>query len=227
MQFDLVKDKHAAYIVVARTEAPGVLRAAKDLQRDVTKITAYTPNIVHSLAAAGKKCVVIGSTDCPEGKALLETVGVPTSDLDGKWECFKHRVRNNAGGKEQVLAIAGSNVRGTIFGIYDFEQKHMDVDPFWFWADHEPPTRAELVYDECIDFGPTKEPTWKYRGWTLNDHPQLIEWMETGLVKRARYGRYMFSIHHEVFDRLWEAALRLKMNMFAWYFVDADWQPDR
>ena len=63
---------------------------------------------------------------------------------------------NNAGGKEQVLAIAGSNVRGTIFGVYDFEQKHLGVDPFWFWADHEPPTRGELIFDESINFGPTQ-----------------------------------------------------------------------
>ena len=34
------------------------------------------------------------------------TVGV--DDLAGKWECFKYRVLNNAGGKQQVLAIAGS-----------------------------------------------------------------------------------------------------------------------
>ena len=227
LQFDLARDTQCAYIVLAEAEHPGVLRAAKDLQRDVTKITGFTPNIVHSLDEASDKCIVIGSADCAEGKALLASVGVPTDDLDGKWECFKYCVLNDAGLKQQVLAIAGSNVRGTIFGVYEFEHKHMGIDPFWFWADHEPLTRSELRYDDRINFGPTKEPTWKYRGWTLNDHPQLIEWIETGLVKRARYGRYMFSIDHQVFDRLWEAALRLKMNMFTWYFIDVDWQPDR
>ncbi len=236
-RIELAKGTECASIVVAASEAKGVLRAAEDLQRDLTKITGLTPNIVHRLDDCGEKCIVVGSADCPEGKALLATVGLATDDLDGKWECFKYRVLNPSDSKDsdgksstnktQVLAIAGSNLRGTIFGIYDFEQKHLGVDPFWFWADHEPPCRAELILDEQVDFGPSREPTWKYRGWTLNDHPQLIEWMETGLVKRARYGRYMFSIHPEVFDRLWEAALRLKMNMFTWYFVDVDWQPDR
>jgi len=226
-QLELAKGTEVAYIVLAKTEHKGVLRAAKDLQRDITKITGLTPNIVHALDEASGKCVVIGTANCPEGKALLKSVEVSTDDLDGKWECFKHRVLNDVGGKQQVLAIAGSNVRGTIFGIYDFEHKHMGVDPLWFWADHEPATRSELCYDDGIDFGPSKEPTWKYRGWTLNDHPQLIEWIESGLVKRARYGRYMFSIDNEAFERLWEAALRLKMNMFTWYFIDVDWQPDR
>ncbi|MCX6907519.1 MAG: glycosyl hydrolase 115 family protein [Verrucomicrobia bacterium] len=226
-RIELVKDAEPAYIVLAKTEHKGVMAAAKNLQRDITKITGVTPNIVHSLGETWGKCIVLGSADCAEGKALLARVGVAVDDLTGKWEVFKYRVLNNVGGKEQVLAIAGSNVRGTIFGIYDFEQKHLGVDPFWFWADHELATRGELIFDDRVNFGPSKEPTWKYRGWTPNDHPAFMEWMESGLVQRTRYSRYMFAIHPEVFERIWEAALRLKMNMFAWYFVDIDWQPDR
>ncbi len=227
LRFELVAGVEPATIVLAKGEHPGVLAAAKDLQRDVTKITGVTPNIVHSLGDCAEKCVVLGSADCPEGKTLLASVGVNVDDLTGKWETYKWRVLNDVGGKQQVLAVAGSNVRGTIFGVYEFERMHMHVDPFWFWADHEPPTRGELVFDNRVDFGPAKEPTWKYRGWTLNDHPQFMEWIESGLVQRARYSRYMFAIHHEVLQRLMEAALRLRMNMFTWYFLDIEWQPDR
>ncbi len=224
---DLVKDAEPAYIVLAKSEHRGIMAAAKDLQRDITKITGVTPNIVHSLSESWGKCIVIGSADCPEGQKLLASVGVETDPLAGKWEVYQWRVLNDVGGKEQILAISGSDTRGTIFGVYDFEQKHLGVDPLWFWSDHEPPTVGELTFDDSINFGPSKEPTWKYRGWTLNDHPIFMEWMESGLVQRTRYSRYMFAIHPEVMDRLWEAALRLKMNMFAWYFVDVDWQPDR
>lgn len=224
---ELAKSTQPAYIVVAKSEHRGVLAAAKDLQRDVTKIAGVTPNIVHELRGATDKCIVIATADCDEGRALLAAVGVPVDDLTGKWESFKYRVVNNVAGKRQVLAIAGSNVRGTIYGVYDFEQKHLGVDPLWFWADHEPPTRGELVFDDRINFGPSKEPTWKYRGWTLNDHPQILEWIQTGLIQRTRYGRYMFPMHPEVITRFCEAALRLKMNMFTWYFIDVDWQPDR
>ncbi len=226
-RFDLLRDLEPAYIVLAQSEHKGLMAAAKDLQRDVTKITGITPNIVHSLADSWGRCVVLGSADCPEGKALLASVGMPVDDLAGKWETYKWRVLNSVGGKDQVLAIAGSNVRGAIFGVYEFERLHLGVDPFWFWADHEPANRGELSFDASIDFGPSQEPTWKYRGWTLNDHPQFMEWMQSGLVQRARYSRYMFAIHHEVIERLCEAALRLKMNMFTWYFIDIDWQPDR
>lgn len=226
LRFELIKGVDPAYIVIALSEQPGVMAAAKDLQRDITKITGVTPNIVHSLNQTSNRCIVIGSADCPEGKELLASVDVSVEELEGKWELFKYEVLSDVGGKDQVFAIAGSNLRGTIFGIYDFEQKHMGVDPLWFWADNEPSHRDELIFDSSINFKSLKEPTWKYRGWTLNDHPQLIEWMHTLLVQRARYGRYMFAMHPEVFDRFYEAALRLKMNMFTWYFIDIDWKPD-
>ncbi|MCL5742339.1 MAG: glycosyl hydrolase 115 family protein [Acidobacteria bacterium] len=208
-------------IVVARGEHNGVMAAAKDLQRDLTKITGVTPNIVRAMPAGEGIRIVIGSADCAGGKALLASVGVPVNDLAGKWEVFKYRAVN-----AQILAIAGSSFRGTIFGIYDFEHKHLGVDPLWFWDDHDPPVRKNLVFEAGMNYGPSKEPTWKYRGWTLNDHPQLIEWMESGLVHRTKYKRYPFVMHPEVIGRLAEAALRLKMNMLTWYFVDIDWQPD-
>jgi len=225
-RFELVCNLEPATIVLAADEHPGVLAAAKDLQRDVTKITGVTPNIVHALDECGGKCVVLASADRPGGKALLARFGQPLDGLAGQWERFRYRVVNDVGGKQQVLLVAGSDFRGTIFGLYDFEQKHLEVDPLWFWCDHEPPTRGELIFDSRIDYGPSPTPTWKYRGWTLNDHPQMIEWMESGLVQRARYARYMFAIHSDVIERLCEAALRLKMNMFTWYFIDVAWQPD-
>jgi hypothetical protein len=223
---EIVKDAVPAAIVVAASEHRGVHAAARDLQRDITKISGVTPNIVHSFNAARGNFILLGAADCPAGKALLASAGVSTADLDGKWEIFKRRVVYDAAHDRRILAIAGSNPRGTIFGLYDFEHRHLGVDPFWFWADHEPPTRGELVFDDRIDAGPVNEPTWKYRGWTLNDHPQLIEWLESGIVQRARYGRYMFALHPETIERLCEAALRLRMNMFTWYFIDIEWQPD-
>ncbi|MDD4192095.1 MAG: hypothetical protein PHI28_12240, partial [Mangrovibacterium sp.] len=110
-QFELVKGVIPADIVLAKNDHKGVMAAAKDLQRDITKITGVTPNIVHSLNETGNKCIVIGSADCPEGKSLLASVGVSVDELTGKWELFKYGIFNNVGGKKQVLTIAGSNVR--------------------------------------------------------------------------------------------------------------------
>jgi hypothetical protein len=223
---EVVKDAAPASIVVAASEHKGVQAAARDLQRDITRIAGVTPNIIHSFPVAPGDFILVGSADCAEGRALLASVGVPTDDLAGKWEIYKRRVVNDARRGRRVLAIAGSNPRGAIFGVYDFEHKHLGVDPLWFWADNEPPTRGEIVFDDRIDAGPVREPTWRYRGWTLNDHPQLIEWLESGVVQRTSSARYMFGLHPETVERLCEAALRLRMNMLTWYFVDIEFKPD-
>jgi citrate lyase beta subunit len=100
---DIVKDAEPAYIVLAKPKHKGVMAAAKDLQRDITKIMGVTPNIVHSLSETWGMCIVLSSADCEEGKVLLAAAGVGADDLAGKWEIFKYRALNNVGGKEQVL----------------------------------------------------------------------------------------------------------------------------
>jgi predicted outer membrane protein len=84
--FDLVVDVEPADIVLARQEHKGLLAAAKDLQRDITKITGVTPNIVHSLERALGQVRRARQRGLPEGKALLASVGVDVDDLAGKWE---------------------------------------------------------------------------------------------------------------------------------------------
>ena len=92
LEFALVKGVDPAYIVLAASEHSGVHTAARDLQRDITKITGVTPNIVHSLKETAGRCVVIGTADCPDGKALLASVGVTVDDIAGKWELFKYQI---------------------------------------------------------------------------------------------------------------------------------------
>ncbi len=54
---------------------------------------------------------MLGSADCPEGAALLASVGVGVDDIKGKWEVFKYRVLNDVGGKKQVLAVTAWEVK--------------------------------------------------------------------------------------------------------------------
>ena len=82
---EIVKSVRVADIVVAKGEHKGLMAAAKDLQRDITKISGVTPNIVHALNQTGGYCIVLGSADCPEGAALLASVGVKVDDIKGKW----------------------------------------------------------------------------------------------------------------------------------------------
>jgi hypothetical protein len=98
------------------------------------------------------------------------------SGVKGKWESFTSQVvKNPVPGCDKALVIAGSDPRGTIFGIYDISEQ-IGVSPWYFWAD-TPPKKSENLYVK----GKKKvqgEPSVKYRGFFLNDEqPALTNWV--------------------------------------------------
>src|SRR5262249_18777336 len=96
--------------------------------------------------------------------------------------------------------IAGSDKRGTIFGIYDVSGQ-IGVSPWHWWAD-VPTARRDNLY---VRPGVYKqgEPSVKYRGIFLNDEgPSLMTWV------RANYKDFT----HEFYENVFELLLRLKAN---------------
>ncbi len=112
-------------------------------------------------------------------------------------------------GVESALVIAGSDKRGTIYGIYDLS-KEMGVSPWYYWADVPVVHRDELfVKARRYIQGP---PSVKYRGIFLNDEaPDLSNWIlekygaAPGFSGAANYGRGFYT-------NLFEVILRLKGN---------------
>ena len=96
--------------------------------------------------------------------------------------------------------IAGSDKRGTIYGIYDVSEQ-IGVSPWYWWADvpvqHQD---ALFVKPGAYVQGP---PVVKYRGIFLNDEaPSLTGWVH------EKYGNY----NHEFYTKVFELLLRLKAN---------------
>ncbi|HVU22525.1 MAG TPA: glycosyl hydrolase 115 family protein, partial [Opitutus sp.] len=118
-------------------------------------------------------------------------------------------------GVERALVIAGSDKRGTIYGIYEVSQQ-IGVSPWYWWADAVPEHHDALfVKAGVLEQGP---PAVKYRGIFLNDEaPDLTNWIQAkfGTVKPgdnppvppgiANYG-------HEFYAKLFELMLRLRAN---------------
>lgn len=128
--------------------------------------------------------------------SLAESGVIDTSGIDGKWESFT--VQEN-GGK---LIIAGSDKRGTIYGIYDFCEK-IGVSPWEWWSDVTP-EKADELYINMPDGGYTEdEPSVQYRGIFLNDEYNLNQWstsMGTG------------NMNPQTYEKVFELLLRLKAN---------------
>src|SRR5262249_27756632 len=115
---------------------PGVVRAAKDLQTDVARVTGITPIITHDKVAPGSHAIILGTI----GKRrlldqLIAEKRIDVASLTGKWEAtLTEIVKNPEPGVESALVIAGSDKRGTIYGIYNLSQQ-IGVSPWYWWAD--------------------------------------------------------------------------------------------
>ena len=132
-------------------------------------------------------------------------------DLKGKTE--KYIIKTIYG----QLVIAGSDKRGTVFGIYELS-KQMGVSPWYYWAD-VPVVKRENIYvlpGEYTD----GEPNVRYRGIFLNDEaPCLTSWVKNTFG--TNYG------DHRFYEKVFELILRLKGNflwpaMWGWAFYADD-----
>ena len=198
----LVKAGRAAPIYVDAGDHAGVLRAVGDLQGDIEKVGGVRPLLHSGGRPAGADVVIVGTL----GKSALIDGLVASGKLDasstrGKWEGYLvQTVIRPMPGVERALVVAGSDKRGTIYGIYEISEQ-IGVSPWHFWADVPVTRRAQvsIAAPKRIDDAPVV----KYRGIFLNDEaPALTGWV------REKYGNYNSKFYEKVFELI----LRLRGN---------------
>ena len=117
----------------------------------------------------------------------------------------------------QQLVIAGSDKRGTVYGIYELS-KQMGVSPWYYWAD-VPVEKHTTLYIKKGAYT-DGEPAVRYRGLFLNDEaPCLTTWVKNSFG--TDYGG------HQFYEKVFELILRLKGNylwpaMWGWAFYADD-----
>ena len=215
--FPLVVAGRAAGLRVEAQDYPGVIRAAHDLQADIGRVTGIMPGFVGENANARGPAVIVGTIGRSAAiDRLVRERKIDVTAIRGKWESFLvQTVDRPEPGVDQALVIAGSDKRGTIYGIYDLSEQ-IGVSPWYWWAD-VPAERhdALVVKPGRLVQGP---PAVKYRGIFLNDEaPDLTNWIKAkfGTVppranppvpaEIANYG-------HEFYARIFEVLLRLRGN---------------
>ncbi len=115
------------------------------------------------------------------------------------------------------LVIAGSDRRGTIYGIYELSQQ-MGVSPWYDWADVPVEHHDSIFVNKGIYTD--GEPAVRYRGIFLNDEaPCLTSWVKN--TYGTGYG------DHRFYQRVFELVLRLRGNMmwpamWGWAFYADD-----
>lgn len=201
--FILATNEQVLPVLFDENEFKGVKRAITDLQSDFERVTDVFPDIVSE--PTSNRMLIVGSIDNSKWiKELIERGKLDETLLKGKREKYIiTTVQNPLHGVDEALVIAGSDMRGTIYGVYELSQQ-IGVSPWYWWAD------VPVVKREKIDFKPgvytDGEPAVEYRGIFLNDEaPALTGWAQ------HTFGGF----NHKFYEKVFELILRLKGN-FLW-----------
>ncbi len=209
--FSLMNGTDAAPIFISESEAPQVMRAVGDFVNDLARVTGMEPRLKTGQAFTNASdssggIIVIGQigqggfVDAMIAKGMLNV-----DSVRGKWEGYLiQEVDTGESGFGKVLAIAGSDMRGTIFGIYEVSRR-IGVSPWHWWAD------VPVVQNPAVAIRATTaivgSPSVKYRGIFINDE----DW---GLQPWAAktFDPELGDIGPKTYEKVFELLLRLKAN---------------
>ena len=196
-------------IYIENEALEGVKRIGQRLADDIELVCGKRPVVVSDpWKAVSAKGLIICAT---LGKSpLLEELNrqglVDTSLIEGKREVFHLRFVEGikiegCEVSNPVLLIAGSDKRGTIYGMFTLSE-YLGVTPMVYFGDAAPAVwpEAEVAADICQT---SKEPSVKYRGFFIND-----EWPCFGNWVCEHFGGF----NAKAYDYVFEFLLRMKGN---------------
>lgn len=211
--FRLVHDEVVAAIHVAESDYDVVKIAAQDLQRDIRRVTGKRPEIRSEIADLSDHAILVGTIGrCPAIDGLIDAGRLAVADVAGQWETFViDTVSNPLPGIRWALVIAGSDRRGTAYGVYELCER-IGVSPWYWWADVHPQKREQLIVKAGrYRHGP---PSVKYRGIFINDEIwSLREWASRTFAPEE--AKDQKGLGPTTYRRVFELLLRLKANFLA------------
>jgi len=214
--FVLIENGKPNPIIVSMSDDKAVLHAAGNLQNDFLMVSGVRPELCESVSA--ERAVIVGSLNSAIIKGIVAKGLLDVSSLEGCNEKYLITfVKNPIEGVGEALVIAGSDRRGTVYGIYELSEQ-IGVSPWYDWADVPVAVRKDLTIARgAYTAG---EPAVRYRGIFLNDEAPCL----TGWVKHT-YGTDYGD--HRFYERVFELLLRLRANfiwpaMWSWAFYEDD-----
>lgn len=204
--FRLVADGQSATIHVDPGDHAVVRHAARLLGEDIERVTGAKPQATNDVEGLSGGVVLVGTLGQSELIDQLADDGkIDVEGVRGQWESHVIQVVDNPfAGVEQALVIAGSDRRGTAFGVFELS-KQIGVSPWYWWADVTPDAKESLyVKAGAFKQGP---PDVKYRGIFINDE----DW---GLQPWAAktFDPQFGDIGPKTYEKVYELILRLKGN---------------
>ena len=192
----LLNADNQVQIYLDHNDCRGVSYAVQALIKDIQKVSGSSASIITDFTTSSKGSAYKSSKgNAPRANILVGTIGhsaaidrlVKLRRLDAKLLQGKHEkfIITLIDGQ---LVIAGSDRRGTIYGIYELSQQ-MGVSPWYDWADVPIEHHDSIFVNKGIYTD--GEPAVRYRGIFLNDEaPCLTSWVKN--TYGTEYGDHRF-----------------------------------
>ena len=145
--FRLFDGTHTADVVVDGADSKTVKLAAGLFCDDIGRIGGTKARLVEDIGTAAADCVIVGSMkESGLIKKLASEGRIDLREIEGQWEaCVVATVDKPFAGIERALVIAGSDRRGTAYGLFEISNQ-MGVSPWYFFADVAPKRKAERLH---------------------------------------------------------------------------------
>ncbi|MEJ2628185.1 MAG: glycosyl hydrolase 115 family protein, partial [bacterium] len=175
------------------------------LQTDINRVTDAQPPLALDAIPAAQEIVLVGTIGKnPIIDRLIQNKKIDPEGIAGHRETFLIQVVDHPFPEvKRALIIAGSEKRGTIYGMFDLSAQ-IGVSPWYWWAD-VPVKKKSNIY--VLSGRYTQgEPAVRYRGIFINDEaPALSGWVYENFE----------GFNHKFYEKVFELVLRLKGN-FLW-----------
>lgn len=204
--FPLVEKGIAPSILTDKADAEVVSIVANAVASDIALISGIKPKVINN--KTNEDYLIIAGTI---GKSkvideLIKSKKIDVTAIQNKWESYLITTINAPiPGVKQALIVAGSDRRGTAYGLFEIS-KLAGISPWVWWADVKPTPRKNLYVTPGTLV--QKEPSVKYRGIFINDedwglHPWAAKNMDTDIK----------DIGPKTYAKVFELLLRLKANL--------------
>jgi hypothetical protein len=196
--FSLFTPSSVASICTDEQDAKVVNIAADAFANDIRLISGKQMQVLHSVPAKGFSIVAgtIGQSKLIDD--LVKSKQLNLSSIKNKWERFIIKVVG------RKLIIAGSDPRGTAYGIFHVS-KLLGVSPWVWWADAVPNKKKQLFISGSYT---SSAPSVKYRGIFLNDEDWGLQpWAAKTFEPETG------DIGPKTYAKIFELLLRLRANL--------------
>lgn len=191
--------------------------AAHLLASDIKMVTGNQPAVITDLSKASGNIIVIGNLLSP----LIQQFDLSRADhyneVKANRESFLVKVFDNpVSNVSKALVIAGSDPRGTAYGVFDVSGK-IGVSPWYWWADV--PVKQQQTLTLPLDDFRIGTLCVQYRGIFINDEDWgLRPWAAKTFEPETG------NIGPKTYAKVFELLLRLKANLI-WPAMHPGTQP--